>query len=429
MFDTDTTYFSYSVDATLHGEGIEQDGDGYEVDWDAIDTVDGSDLPPRYQRLFDAEAFYSIPTTVARPILQDYRFGDDTYTFLKPAEELAKSAWSLDNKPWTLTHPETGAVRSYDQIHGAWTDPEWDDENENLDATLIFPTTDDEGKTFIEDSGDVSVGFTNRLDADVSVDHASAGVDAYQRDLYYDHVASVKVGRCPAEEGCGLHIDGVETTARMMHAEEVSRADGSLIESPDGDLDSDSTTTTMCQNGFDLDSLNDLRVERIRMEHDGIDSALAEKDERIEELESELADAKETTEGIEDLPDHTSLEDAASAITRLVELMDLDDEESLMEAINKMWDDYESAVEVRQEIREEERAELESFLADKAGVEVTEDDDLDDLREKKELVESVLESTDSSVTTASPTNDTGEDNDAPDVSGASVVDPRSYAAE
>lgn len=188
--------------------GITRDGDEVQFDWDSVETVTIDDVP--HATAFDTKQFYKLPATVARPIRQPYQFNDETVWLKKPREELKSAAWSLDNSPWTLGHPDTGMVKSVDDIRGFWKDPRYIDGLDDLDADLHVPVDDEEARAFIEDNGDVSVGFYNQIartdeyDGVVGGTDSEGDIDGYQTDMYFDHVASVAVGRCPSGKGCGI---------------------------------------------------------------------------------------------------------------------------------------------------------------------------------------------------------------------------------
>jgi hypothetical protein len=153
---------------------------------------------------FDTDQFREYEVVVARPIEQTYVIDGEEYTFKKPADELRDAAWTFDNAPHPLGHPETGVVRSPSDIHGFHESPKfienYDSDGDALVTHLYIPDGDEQAMEFIEDSSAVSVGFHNKLDWDTDED----GVDAYQRSIVGDHIASVKRGRCSVEDGCGI---------------------------------------------------------------------------------------------------------------------------------------------------------------------------------------------------------------------------------
>lgn len=197
--------------------GISVDDDGeVTIEWDRVERVNMSDAV--IAERFDSMEFYKLPAVVARPIKQEYQMGDRIATLVKPRAELKEAAWSLENAPWTQTHPDTGMLEDSNDIKGFWRNPRYIDSADSLEADLHIPVDDEESKEFIEDTGDVSVGFYHKLspsyDGDVggAVD-AVSGVDGFQTDMYFDHVASVSTGRCSAANGCGINggVGSVET--------------------------------------------------------------------------------------------------------------------------------------------------------------------------------------------------------------------------
>lgn len=202
-------------------DGITVDEDGETtINWDEVETV-RIENPP-HAEAFGTKDFYKLPATVARPIRQPYQFRDQTVWLKKPREELKRAAWSLENKPWTMGHPDTGMVKNVDDIRGFWKDPRYIDRLDDLDADLYVPVDDEEAQDYIAENGDVSVGFYNRVartdEYDGVVggeDDSSDDIDGYQTNLYFDHVASVAVGRCPSGAGCGIdsHDHGHMTDA------------------------------------------------------------------------------------------------------------------------------------------------------------------------------------------------------------------------
>jgi hypothetical protein len=205
-FSRDTAVVEFDDSA----DGITTDDDGdVSFDWDEVDRVT-VDNPP-HADAFDSKEFYRLPATVAKPMPQPYQYGEDAVWLKKPREELKKAAWSLDNAPWTLGHPDNGMVKDVDDVHGFWSDPRYIDSLDDLDADLHIPVQDDEAKEFVEDNTDVSVGFYNRIERVDSYDGVVGGADdedvdieGYQTDMLFDHCASVKVGRCPGDAGCGI---------------------------------------------------------------------------------------------------------------------------------------------------------------------------------------------------------------------------------
>lgn len=216
-FTHDAAVVSFKEDAD--GITVDEDGD-VAIDWDSVETVT-IDNPP-HAEAFDTKEFYRLPATVAKPIRQPYHYGEDTLVWLKkPREELKKAAWSLDNAPVTLDHPETTMVKDVDDIHGFWNDTHYIDSLDDLDSYAHIPVGDEEAKEHIEENNDVSVGFYNEIarldDYDGVVgggDDEEEDLDGYQTRMLFDHTAFVGVGRCPTEAGCG--IDAAPSHGRGM---------------------------------------------------------------------------------------------------------------------------------------------------------------------------------------------------------------------
>lgn len=193
---------------------VETSGDDVELSLDEERIVTVNNAP--WQEAFDTERFLVADAVVARPIKQKYAYDGDVVTYKKPRDELKRAAWSLDNSPYTIGHPSTGSVRSVDDVHGFWRDPEYHENDDELRSRVYIPVDDDEAFEHISESTDVSVGFSHRIsDADED------DVDGYQVDMLFDHVASVETGRCSGEDGCGIEVN------------EMSRAGESLDVSTD----------------------------------------------------------------------------------------------------------------------------------------------------------------------------------------------------
>jgi len=184
------------------------DDDGVTFSWDD-DNIVRVDAPANLKGAFDTERFYKIEgATVARPIKQAYLVGDDIEWYKKPADELDKAAWSFDNAPFTLGHPDTGMVKNVDDIRGFWRNPRYDHDSDRLKEDLYVPVGDDGAMEFIEEHGDVSVGFYNRVHSDYDGNTGDLsdddGLDGFQVDMFGNHIAGVEQGRCSSEHGCGL---------------------------------------------------------------------------------------------------------------------------------------------------------------------------------------------------------------------------------
>jgi hypothetical protein len=200
------------VSAFEDAEGVVSSADdGVSFSWDEEHVV-RVDAPSDLEGAFDTDRFYKIAgATIARPIKQPYMVGDGIEWYKKPADELKQAAWSFDNAPYTVTHPDTGMVKDVDDIHGFWRGVHYDEDEDRLRGDLYVPTEDDEALAFIEDNQDVSPGFYNRVYAEYDGDTGDLtddNVNGFQVNIYGDHIAGVERGRCSGEDGCGLEHDG-----------------------------------------------------------------------------------------------------------------------------------------------------------------------------------------------------------------------------
>lgn len=200
-----TERYWFEDTAVVEYQPIDADGnaiDSEDMTLDATTAVTIEDEP--WTQFFDTDTFYRFKATVTKPIKQTYHFGDEEVVLKKPEDELRRSVWQLDNVHWTHGHPPKRRVTDTDQIRGFWRQPSYED---GQTAYLHVPSDDEESMAVIEDSAAVSVGFQASIDW---VD-GDGPLDGYQRGLIYDHVASVEQGRCPVEEGCGIHTDSAST--------------------------------------------------------------------------------------------------------------------------------------------------------------------------------------------------------------------------
>jgi len=199
FFFTDTT--SATLEYTGDGDGEALFTDDEEADFDPSEaetiTRDGP-----WTNFFDTDEFVQFEATVAQPIVQPYIYDGDVVHFRKDESELRRAQAQIDNLPWTMGHPPEKRVTNAGQIRGVWADPRY---NDGQQANLNIPANDPEAVRFAVSNDDVSVGFGGVLDwAD---DQSDDDWDATQREMAYDHIASVENGRCPPEQGCGLHTD------------------------------------------------------------------------------------------------------------------------------------------------------------------------------------------------------------------------------
>lgn len=246
VFSTDRVPNAFS---TVDSDGVSVDNDDGDItvdfNWSTVEQVT-VDAPP-HEHAFDTDQFYRIQgVTLARPIMQLYKTRDgDIVQRQKPAEELQDAAWTFDNAPYTLGHPDTGVVKRVSDIHGFYRNPRYDTDEDALLEDLYVPVGDAEAMEYIEESQDVSIGFYNERTPEYDGNTGSLTEDSpdeYQVNLYGDHVASVPRGRCSSEAGCGIPtadhsehsgMDWDETTSVMTKKDQTMET-GSWVTWEDG---------------------------------------------------------------------------------------------------------------------------------------------------------------------------------------------------
>jgi len=191
---------------------------------DVTDTITPSEaktvtLDTQWNQFFDTDEYVTFDATVAQPIVQPYFYDGEQQQFKKSEQELRDAQAQIDNLPWTVDHPENKRITDSTQIRGFWSDPTYDD---GQHATLYIPATDSDAVRYAIENDNVSIGFGGELDW---VDESTYQYDAVQRNIAYDHIASVPTGRCAPEDGCALHVDAdtdTEPTSRV-HGHVVDR--------------------------------------------------------------------------------------------------------------------------------------------------------------------------------------------------------------
>lgn len=374
MADTIFTHDAGTVSFdSVSTEGVTTDDDGTTTfTWDEIPVVQ-LDEPPHAQA-FDTDEFYKIEgATVARPIKQPYRNGDSIEWYKKPAAELRQMAWSLDNAPYTLEHPDTGMVKDVNDIHGFWKQPRYDSDTERLKEDLYVPTNDEEAKQFISKYQDVSVGFYNRLSSEYDGDTGDLtddDVDGFQTSMYGDHIAGVKQGRCSGDDGCGL--DGSDNTGQVVMKTD-SMVPSEDEENMDDNCNCGDNNMTDKDDNPDFD-IPDLSTDSLADKHDGVRDIREERDSlksTVDEVEEELED-----HGIE-LDDYDC---PCEAIHDLAESRDEAEDE--LEDLRSEVDEY------REEERQERLDELGEYMDD---TEEYQDASLEELEEEIDRMEKLTE--------------------------------------
>lgn len=326
------------------------------------------DNPP-WVEAFDTDRFHEFEVVAARPIKQTYVVDGEEFTFEKPPEELRAAAWSMDNNPYPIGHPLTGSVQTPDDVHGFLRNPkyvdDYDDNGDALTANLYVPVNDEVALDHIADYQDVSVGFFNRLDWDTD----SENVDAYQRDLLFDHVAGVTVGRCSGEDGCGIEIDEGERDSTVLRVGESDEGHTTFREEcSDGPCscglheDSDiSNTETMSEEEtsdeaenspeIDLDSVvSSMSLDALAERHEDVkelqntvdekDTEIESKEDRIEVLEDAKDDLEQTVEEFE----NGERRPKKVIVDSILDMTERWDEEELMDLDRERLEDREGIV-------------------------------------------------------------------------------------
>lgn len=435
VFTQDSGQFSFE---SVSVDGITVDDDGSaSFDWNEVPVVELREPP--HARAFDTDQFYKIEdVTTARPIKQPYRKDGDVVWLKKPADELRDAAWSMDNRPYTLSHPDTGMVKDVHDVHGFWKDPHYDDDEDRLKEDLYVPVNDDEAISFIEDNQDVSIGFYNRevavneYDGDTG-DLTDDDVDGFQVNIYTDHIAGVKRGRCSSNEGCGIEADADQhghivtdatttflTQSKQTESEE-SDSDEGVESADDSTLDSDTrseedSTNDSADKGSGADkcspcdaTMTDKDDDTFSIDIDVSDvtlDSLAEEFDAVADLKAERDSYVETVEEIEeDLDEHgIELEEDDCPCEAVDEILhDKEDLESRIDDLESELDEY------RSEEIDERLDGLEELGADR---DEWEDADLDEIEAEIDRREEVLETVDDVETQNINTDSGGDENES-----------------
>lgn len=450
------------------GGVVDSNDDGISFNWDE-DHIVRVDAPSDLKGAFDTDRFYKIEgATIARPIKQTYVVGDGVEQYMKPADSLRRAAWSFDNAPFTLGHPDSGMVKNVDDIHGFWRGARYDDDEDRLKEDLYIPANGEEALEWIEEYQDVSVGFYNRVaeqfDGDTG-DLTDDDVDGFQVQMYGDHIAGVKRGRCSGEEGCGLDgsphgevvsdattvfereqnmTEGVEMfsegdrvrwDADAVVAHNPDDESGVMIEILDRNGDStemvttvsedsiwhkraamDTTDSTAEESGETADcgcgtttntmdnedfDIPDLSVDALAEKNDSVSELKAERDS----LEQSIDEMKADLEAALDSPENLTIEvDEGECICEGVA--------ELAEAADKAAEDADKVEDLQDELREyredERKDALETLSELGADTDSFEDENLDALKEeiqrRKEVLDAAPDVTVKDVNTSTDSN-------------------------
>jgi len=149
----------------------------------------------------EADGVLSVPAIVAREMVYDY----DGLKVLKPADELKAASLFANGIPVTREHPQSGIVTDRAEVLGFFRNPLA--ENDTLKG--ILEITDKDLIADVKDKKltEVSPGFFCNLDRSDSGEFNGEHFDATQKEIFLNHIAIVKNGRCSIEDGCGIGLD------------------------------------------------------------------------------------------------------------------------------------------------------------------------------------------------------------------------------
>lgn len=385
------THDSAIASFTTEADGITVDSeDEVTIDWSKVRTVT-VDNPP-HAEAFDTKQFYRLPATVAKPIRQPYHYGEDNLVWLKkPREELKKAAWSLDNAPVTLDHPDTTMVKDVEDVHGFWDDTQYVDAVDDLDSYAHIPVDDEAAKSHIEENGDVSVGFYNRVARTDEYDGVVGGdddddeetIDGYQTNMLFNHCAFVDTGRCSSEQGCGLDtgpahgrghvaVDGEDGPAfkygtsitNISETEETTDSMRETTDQPEGIhvMDGDwygiaPSETSDDEPKYDLNTCNDVRDAwnlRGSGDYDIEQSTLEARIKRAADSHDCPAEYR-PWESVEEETDCTDCGDCTEKTTNTFTMSELEidlDDLAAEAAIDKLAEQHEGIKELTDELSE-----------------------------------------------------------------------------
>ena len=152
----------------------------------------------------EKDGILSVPAVIARQMIYQY----DDVKAIKPFEELEAAAKFADGIPITLEHPPAGIVTDRTEVLGFLRNPIA--ENDELKAILEISDKTLLGDIKAGTYTDVSPGFFCALDHTAGT-LKGVKYDAVQRNIFLNHVAVCKIGKCSLEDGCGFHVDAKKT--------------------------------------------------------------------------------------------------------------------------------------------------------------------------------------------------------------------------
>lgn len=188
--------------------GMTGDSRGFFSD-SATVTLDAStfeDTPEGYLKLSNI--------TIAKVMVQKYQDsrGKDLRV-LKAVDALKGMIEFGSGRPVTDEHPDGGVVMSRKDTRGFIDNLYFTDTNEaKADVYITCPRLKKTVKN--GDKSEVSIGFYSNIDNTPGI-YNDQEYDQVQTDIWLDHLAIVKNGRCSRKDGCGI-TDSVKRAVKVV---------------------------------------------------------------------------------------------------------------------------------------------------------------------------------------------------------------------
>lgn len=161
------------------------------------------------------EGYLKLPgVTIAKAMVQTYQDSKGrTKRVLKAADALRDMTDYGTGRPVTDEHPAGGVVMSKKDTRGFIDNLYFTDTNEvKADINIICPRL----QKIVKDGkkSEVSIGFYSNINATPGVFNDES-YDEIQTDIWLDHLAIVKSGRCSRKDGCGI-TDSVKPKIKIV---------------------------------------------------------------------------------------------------------------------------------------------------------------------------------------------------------------------
>lgn len=186
----------------------------------------------------DSEVFEDTPeglkipnVTIAKSMVQTYHDSKGrARRVLKSADALRKMVEFASGRPVTDEHPEGGVVMSRKDTRG-YIDNLYVTENDEVKSDLYV--TCKKLAKLVRDGKkrEVSIGFYSGIDTTPGVFNDQE-YDEIQNDIWLDHVAIVKNGRCSRKDGCGI-TDSVKSKVKVVKVKATPVVPATITDSPE----------------------------------------------------------------------------------------------------------------------------------------------------------------------------------------------------